>query len=145
MLGQLHGYTRITSNYGPRKAPAAGSSTFHSGIDIGAPEGTNIVSAFPGKVTLTEFKGAGGYTITIENGNFTASYCHVNPNFIVHIGQIVNKGEIIGQVGPKYVYGVKNNKYKDKNGSPTNGATTGPHLHFTLRKDGNIVNPLDFL
>lgn len=143
--GQYHGFTRITSYYGYRKAPTQGSSTFHSGIDIGAPCGTNIIASFSGIVTLTQFKGAGGFTISIENENYTASYCHVDPQFIVKVGQWVNKGQIIGKVGPKNVYGILNNPYKDKNGNPTNGATTGPHLHFTLKIDENTVNPLDYL
>lgn len=53
------GYTRITSPFGYRVSPTSGASTYHSGIDIGAPAGSNIISAFSGKVTLTEFKGAG--------------------------------------------------------------------------------------
>ena len=53
-------------------------------------------------------------------------------------------GQIIGQVGPKNVYGIKNNPYKDSSGKPTNGATTGPHLHFTIKKDGKAVNPLNY-
>lgn len=143
--GLHHGYTRITSGFGYRNAPTGGASTYHSGIDIGAQAGSNIISIFSGIVTLTEFKGAGGYTITINNDNYSVSYCHVDPNFIVHVGQFVSQGQIIGKVGPKNVYGVPNNPYKDKSGNPTNGATTGPHLHITLRKDGNIVNPLDYL
>lgn len=99
---------------------------------------------FGGKVTYTGFNGAGGYTITIKNDEFSASYCHVSPDFIVFVGQIINKGEIIGAVGPKNVYGVYNNPYKDKNGNPTNGATTGPHLHLTVRKKGDLINPLDY-
>lgn len=145
LLWPAPGYTRITSGFGYRNAPAGGASTYHSGIDIGAPAGSNIISAFSGTVTLTAFKGAGGYTITVVGNNYTASYCHVSPEFIVSVGQFVQKGQIIGKVGPKNVYGVSNNPYKDKNGNPTNGATTGPHLHFTLRKDGTIVNPLDYL
>lgn len=83
------GYTRITSGFGYRKAPTGGASTYHSGIDIGAPQGTNIIAIFSGKVTLAEFKGAGGYTITVEQGEFSVSYCHIDPNFIVKVGDYV--------------------------------------------------------
>lgn len=86
-----------------------------------------------------------GYTITLKNSTYTASYCHVSPEFKVYVGQKVKKGDVIGNVGPKNVYGVSGNPYKDSNGNPTNGATTGPHLHFTLRKDSDLVNPLDYM
>ena len=52
---------------------------------------------------------------------------------------------VIANVGPKNVYGVLNNPYIDYNGNPTNGATTGPHLHLTIKKDGKAVNPLDYI
>ena len=97
-----------------------------------------------GKVTFIGFKGAGGYTVTIQNEYFTFSYSHVSPNFIVYVGEYVLKGQIIANVGPKNVYNVPNNPYKDANGLPTNGATTGPHLHFAIKKDGKAVNPLDY-
>ena len=58
--------------------------------------------------------------------------------FYVH-----QKGQLIGHVGPKNVYGVKGNPYKDSKGRPTNGATTGPHLHFGVRKNEKYMNPLD--
>lgn len=120
----IPGYTTITSKFGYRKPPTNGASSFHSGIDIGAPTNSNIVSVCDGTVVFAAFKGAGGYTITIKNNNFTFSYCHVSPNFLVHVGQFVNKGSLIAKVGPKNVYGVPNNPYKDKYGNPTNGATT---------------------
>lgn len=47
-------------------------------------------------------------------------------------------------MGPKYVENVPNNKYKDSSGRTTNGATTGCHLHLTIKKDGQAANPLDY-
>lgn len=132
----------ITSGYGKRTAPTSGASTFHSGIDIGAPEGTKIIAIADGKVIKTAWGGAGGYTITIESGEYSFSYCHSDPNFIIKVGDDVKKGQVIGKVGPKNVYNVPNNPYKDSNGKPTNGATTGCHCHFTVRKNGQTINPL---
>ena len=63
---------------------------------------------------------------------------------LLKFGDHVYSGQVIGHVGPKNVYGVKNNPYKDSSGKPTNGATTGPHLHFTIKKDGKAVNPLNY-
>ena len=86
--------------------------------------GSNIISICDGIVSFVGFKGANGYTVIIENGNFSFTYSHVSPLFLVYVGQFVNKGFIIAKVGPKNVYSVPNNPYKDSNGNPTNGATT---------------------
>ena len=59
------GYTRINSYFGKRNAPTAGASTFHKGIDIGAPEGTTFIAVADGEITFTDFLGGGGYTITL--------------------------------------------------------------------------------
>ena len=59
-------------------------------------------------------------------------------------GDIVQMGSIIGNVGPKYVNKTQDNPYKDSSGRSTNGATTGCHLHLTIKKDGIAVNPLLF-
>ncbi len=124
-----------------------GASTTHSGIDIPAPEGTEIISIMEGEVVSTGWGGAGGYTITIESLDkvYKFSYCHSDPNFIVRKGQKVQKGEVIGKVGAKYVTGPSNNPYKDSTGQNTNGATTGCHCHFTLRKNGELIDPEEFL
>ena len=71
-------------------------------------------------------------------------YCHVSPNFLVYSGQNVNQGDLIANVGPKNVYGINNNPYKDSDGRPTNGATTGTHLHFSIKVDGKTTDPMDY-
>ena len=149
LLWPAPGYYKINSYFGKRIAPASGASTFHKGIDIGAPEGSSFVAVTDGSITFTGFLGGGGFTITLtddnsENGKIQYSYCHCNPNFIVSVGDKVVKGQVIGQVGPKYVYGVPGNRYTDSSGKPTNGATTGPHLHFGVRVDDVYINPLNF-
>lgn len=138
------GYTRINSPFGKRVSPTAGASNFHKGIDIGAPEGSKIIAVVSGTITYTGFLGGGGYTITLSKDNMKISYCHVSPVYIVKESDEVIQGQVIGFVGPKNVYGVVGNQYKDSNGNPTNGATTGPHLHLGIRVDGNYVNPLNY-
>lgn len=142
----IPGYTRISSPFGKRVAPTTEASTFHKGTDIPAPEGTALIATCDGEITFTGFLGGGGYTITITNAEgIKISYCHVSPNYIVSVGQMVEQGEIIGNVGPKYVYEVVGNNYKDSTGNPTNGATTGCHLHIGFREEGEYMNPMDYL
>lgn len=136
------GYTKINSYFGKRTSPTAGASSFHKGIDIGAPQGSPFLAICDGQITYTGFLGGGGFTITLSSNNFKITYCHVSPNFMVHTGDIVKKGEVIGVVGPKNVYGVPGNQYKDANGNPTNGATTGPHLHLGVRIEEEYIDPL---
>ena len=143
MHGHLLGYTTINSYFGYRTSPTAGASSYHSGLDIGAPEGSKLIAVTSGEITFTGFLGGGGYTITLTTGNIKFTYCHVSPFYIVKTGDKVVQGQVIGYVGPKNVYGVKGNQYKDENGNPTNGATTGPHLHFGVRVNGNYVDPLN--
>lgn len=98
-----------------------------------------------GKVTYLGFNGSGGYTIILENENMKATYCHVSPNFMIQIGDKVERSQVLGQVGPFNVYDVVNNPYSDKNGNPTNGSTTGCHLHFSLKINNTPVDPLSFV
>ena len=140
----IPGYTTITSYYGRRISPTAGASSFHKGLDIGAPEGSILIATVDGEITYTGFLGGGGYTITLSTNNMKITYCHVSPNYLVKVGNKVVRGQVIGQVGPKYVYGVEGNIYKDEQGRPTNGATTGCHLHFGIRVEGEYVDPLQF-
>lgn len=123
-LWPMPGYTNISSPFGHRKSPTGSGSGFHHGVDIPAPEGTKFVAINDGEITFRSFLGAGGYTITLSFDNYKVSYCHVSPNFIVNVGDIVKQGQVIGYVGPKYVYGVPGNPYYDSSGKPTNGSTT---------------------
>ena len=140
----IPGYNKITSYFVKRNSPTQGASSYHKGIDIGAPEGTVLIAVADGKITYTGFLGGGGYTITLSIEDMKITYCHVSPTFIVEVGQKVERGEIIGYVGPKYVYGVKGNTYTDSTGKPTNGATTGCHLHLGIRVNGEYTNPLNY-
>ena len=98
-----------------------------------------------GIVTYTGFKGAYGHTIIITSSDNTSiTYSHLASFYMVQNGQSISKGDLISQVGPKNVYDVINNPYKDSNGNPTNGSTTGPHLHLGIKKDGIAVNPLNY-
>lgn len=126
----IPGYTSISSHFGKRNAPTGGASSFHHGVDIPAPEGTNLIAIHDGEITFRSFLGAGGYTITLSFDNYKVTYCHVSPNFIVSVGDFVKQGQVIGYVGPKYVYSVPGNQYSDSSGKPTNGASTGCHLHL---------------
>lgn len=140
----LPDYTYISSYFGYRNSPTSGASTYHSGIDIPAPEGTSILSICDGIVTFAGWGAGGGYTIVVENANIKVSYCHLSPIFIVSKNESVILGQIISTVGPKNVYNIQNNPYHDSYGNPTNGATTGCHLHLTIKKDGIAVNPLEY-
>ena len=68
----------------------------------------------------------------------------MDPCFNVELHQIVSKDYLIGYVGPKNIYGINNNPYKDSDGNPTNGATTGTHLHFSIKILGKTTDPLDY-
>jgi len=129
----LPGFYNITSNFGTRTHPISGKISSHQGIDISGTVGADIYSAYSGIVTLAEYNGANGYSIHISNGSFEFVYGHVSPCYIVSVGDKVEQNQIIGNVGPKYVDG------------KLNGSTTGPHLHFGIKKDGIAVNPLDFI
>ena len=79
------GYTTINSYFGYRTSPTAGASTYHSGLDIGAPEGSKLIAVTDGEITFASFLGGGGYTITLTSGNMKFTYCHVSPNYIVKV------------------------------------------------------------
>lgn len=96
----------ISSSFGLRKSPTLGASSFHKGIDIPAKENTYILSIMDSEVVFVGFNGSAGYSIICKYNNIKIMYCHVSPNFLVKVGDNLITGQVIGQVGPKYVYDV---------------------------------------
>lgn len=136
----------ITSKFGYRKSPTEGASSYHGGVDIAAKEGTDIYAIADGIVKYAGWYGANGYSVLISHKDgMLSTYAHVSNDFLVSIGDEVKMGETIARVGPRYIEGPANNPYKDSNGNSTNGATTGPHLHFALSVNGKRVDPLEYM
>ena len=127
-------YTQISSYYGNRIL--YGNYNFHNGIDFLAPEGSEILATNSGYVEYASFleNGYGNTIIISHNSNLKSLYCHTSENYVVKVGDFVNKGDIIGFVGPKYL----------SNGN-LNGNTTGPHLHFSIFKDNTTIDPFSIL
>lgn len=110
------------SGYGMRVHPIDGVHKMHRGVDIGAAEGTPIVAAADGRVTWAGPRGTYGNLVVIEHDDRTETrYAHQSEVF-VKAGDSVRANQPIGAVG-------------------STGASTGPHLHFEVRVDGDAVDP----
>ena len=117
----------ITSQFGHRVDPITGEASSHTGTDIACAEGTPILAAADGTVTvangLDSWGGSYGYYIQIDHGGgLETLYAHCS-SICVTTGQQVQSGQVIGYVGHT-------------------GRATGSHLHFEVRANGNRVNPL---
>jgi murein DD-endopeptidase MepM/ murein hydrolase activator NlpD len=132
--GSVHGSGRliwpvdgpITSPFGERENPIFHRMEMHTGIDIGAAEGTPIYAADSGTVVFAGWKGGYGKATIIGHGNGLATLYGHQSKLLVSEGQTVNKGQLIGRVG-------------------STGWATGPHLHFEVRLNGTPVNPMKYL
>jgi len=122
------GYYTITSGYGKRNTGIPFASTNHKGIDIGCPVGTEIISVLDGTVLATGYNKYRGYYIMINHGNGVVTiYQHCSQNsFKVSTGQSVIAGQVIVLSG-------------------NSGVSSGPHLHFEVKVNGNNVNPKTWL
>ncbi len=115
-----------SSSFGYRRDPINGETRYHSGTDIGSGMGTPIWAAGKGTVTFTGFESGYGYHICVDHGNgLTTRYAHLS-EMLVSVGDTVNKGDLIARMG-------------------ATGRVTGPHLHFEVTKNGERVNPLDYI
>lgn len=98
----------------------------HTGIDIGADLGHDIVAAADGEITFAgEMGGYGNYIVIEHQNGVETSYAHCS-RIAVTVGDYVKKGQVIGYVG-------------------STGNSTGPHLHFEVKKDGEFLNPIDYV
>lgn len=120
------GYTRISSPYGMRIHPIYKVKKMHTGIDIDAPSGASIVAANSGKVILAGWNGGYGNCIIIDHGGGMATLYGHQSKLLVKVGDYVEKGQTIGKVG-------------------STGLSTGPHLHFEVRVNGQTVDPQKYV
>ena len=120
------GYYKITSPYGYRNHPILNKKKLHTGIDIAVPSGTSVLAANSGKVIYSGYNGGYGNTVIIDHGGkISTLYAH-NSKLLVKVGDQVEKGEAISKSG-------------------RTGLSTGPHLHFEVRENGQHVDPMKYL
>jgi murein DD-endopeptidase MepM/ murein hydrolase activator NlpD len=128
----LPGYYTITSPYGYRIHPITHKRKFHKGVDISGSnvKGKPIVAAADGIVSIAQYNSSYGYYVMINHGtaddgkSYVTLYAHMT-RYVVKVGQKVTKGQTIGYVG-------------------TTGSSTGYHLHFEIRANGNTTNPMSY-
>ncbi len=124
LIWPVPGYARISSPFGPRTL--WGRYDYHLGIDIPAPSGTNIVAAAAGEVLEAKYHYSYGYYILIDHGDgYATLYAH-NSQLLVSAGQIVTQGQHIAEMG-------------------TTGSSSGNHLHFEVRVNGQVQNPQNYV
>ena len=116
----------IGSYFGYRKHPILGYSRLHGGLDIGGRMGQPIWAAKEGVVIMARVNGGYGNTIIVDHGNGYATLYGHQSSFVVSEGDYVETGQHIGNVG-------------------STGLSTGPHLHFEVRIDGTVTDPLPLL
>ena len=114
----------MTSPFGQRADPFTGKLSFHTGIDLAASTGTSVKAAMSGTVTTGKSSSGGNYVIVKHKDGFTTYYAHLS-KITVKNGAAVKAGQEIAKSG-------------------STGRSTGPHLHFEIRKGSAALNPADY-
>lgn len=118
--------TRITSPFGWRYLSLLGGRNYHTGVDIGAAGGTNILAANSGKVIKAGWNNSYGYMVMVDHGGgIVTLYAH-SSKLLVKTGDVVTRGQAIALIG-------------------STGMSTGNHLHFEVRVNGAYQNPLNYI
>ena len=116
----------ISSTFGVRKDPIIGTPAMHSGMDFRAPMGSDARVTAAGTVISAGWNGGYGRMVEVRHeSGFTTRYGHLS-KILVKEGQKLSAGEVVGKVG-------------------SSGRSTGPHLHYEVRRNGDALNPVRFL
>jgi murein DD-endopeptidase MepM/ murein hydrolase activator NlpD len=116
----------VTSKFGYRRHPITGRRSMHMGIDIAAKSGSDIVAMADGLVIFSGRKSGYGNIVEVRHANgLETRYAH-NQRNVVNEGDLVRKGEVIAKLG-------------------STGRSTGPHVHFEVRRNGEAVDPMRYL
>ncbi len=116
----------ISSTFGVRRDPLLGTPALHSGMDFRAPMGSPARVTAPGTVVKAGWNGGYGRMVEVEHaGGFTTRYGHLS-KILVKEGQKLATGDVVGKVG-------------------SSGRSTGPHLHYEVRRNGDAIDPVRFL
>lgn len=123
----LAGEWPVTSEFGPRQDPRAGTWRTHTGVDMSAPKGTPVFATAPGRVVFGgRDRGGYGKLVKVEHGNGLETwYAHLSRR-AVREGEHIRRGQQLGRVG-------------------NTGRTTGAHLHYEVRVRGEAVDPRMYL
>jgi murein DD-endopeptidase MepM/ murein hydrolase activator NlpD len=119
-----HGW--LTSRMGSRQDPVSGGDDFHAGLDIAGEKGQPIYATAAGRVSQASYQSGYGNLVIVDHGfGLETKYGHLS-SFTVKPGQNVKRGDVIGRLG-------------------ATGRATGYHLHYEVRANGRLLNPLQLL